>query len=308
MRVLITGVAGSTGRLLAERLLADPGIASVIGLDARACHPPVPGMIFVRADLRQPEWTGLLREVDIVIHLAGMGWPLPWRQRAGEEGRIEGTRALVQALRVARVPRLIAINSAALYGPQPPGEVAETAPAHGYHYGAYARARAQIEDMLAEMLPAIPETAVTRLRTAWPSGSTHQALVRHFARNPVLACGLEDRCLHVVHEGDLVDATRFVLWHDLIGIYNVAASTALTFGELAALVGKTRACVPLAWITLGAWWRWRWRGQRTPPGWVRSLYHSQPLSTAKLRAAGWQPQRRPREAISAALEAYQASL
>ena len=308
MRVLITGAVGGMGRLLAERLLADPGVESVTGLDARACFPPVPGMAFVRADLRQPEWTGLLRDTDAVIHLAGMGWPLPWRRRGGEQERIEGTKALVRALAATPVPRLIAVNSAALYGPQPPGAVPETAPVQGYRSGAYARARARIEDILGVMLPAIPDMAVARLRTAWPVGSSQQALVRHFAQGPVLACGLEHRRLPVVHEADLVEAIVFALRHGLTGAYNVAAGAALTFGELAALVDQTGACVPLAWVTLRAWWRWRWGGQRTPPGWVRSLYQGQPLATERLRAAGWEPHAGPREAVGAALEAFQAGL
>jgi UDP-glucose 4-epimerase len=308
MRVLITGAVGGMGRLLAERLLADPGVESVTGLDARVCNPPVPGMAFVRADLRQPEWTGLLLDQDAVIHLAGMGWPLPWRLRGGEQGRIEGTQALVRALGATPVARLIVVNSAALYGPQPSGPVMETAPAHGYRHGAYARARARIEDILDTMLPAYPDMAITRLRTAWPVGSNHQPLVRYFARSPVLACGLEDRRLSIVHESDLVGAIAFALRHNLTGVYNVAARAAMTFWEVAALVDQTRACVPLAWVTLRAWWRWRWRGQRTPPGWVRSLYQSEPLATARLAAAGWTPRFGPREAVGAALEAFQAGL
>ena len=145
MRVLITGVVGGLGRLLAGRLLADTHVESVTGLDARVCHPPVPGMAFVRADLRQPEWTGLLREADVVIHLAGMGWPLPWRRRDdGESARIEGTKACCGRRSDARhAPDRV--NSAALYGPQPPGPVSETAPVVGHRHGAYARA--QIEDI-----------------------------------------------------------------------------------------------------------------------------------------------------------------
>lgn len=307
MRVLITGVVGGLGRLLAGRLLADTHVESVTGLDARVCHPAVPGMAFVRADLRQPEWTGLLHEADVVIHLAGMGWPLPWRRRDdGESARIDGTKTLLRALEVTPVTRLIVVNSAALYGPQPPGPVSETAPVEGYRHGAYARARAQIEDILGALLPSIPGMAVTRLRTAWIMGGHHQILIRHFAQGPVLACGLEDRRLAVVHEDDLVDAIAFALRHGLNGIYNVAAAESLAYGETAALVDQVRGCVPLAWVTLRAWWRWRWRGQRTPPGWVRSLYHSQPLAIAALNGAGWAPQYGPREAAAAALEAFEA--
>ncbi len=91
MRVLVTGVAGSLGRLVAERLLDDPAVESVIGLDARTCHPPLPGLHFVRAALRQPEWTPLLNDVDAVIHLAGAEWPTRRQRKDVDWVTVEGT-------------------------------------------------------------------------------------------------------------------------------------------------------------------------------------------------------------------------
>ena len=56
MRVFIGGVAGNTGRLLAERLLSSMRVDAVTGLDDRPCYPPLPGLRFVRAAYQQREW------------------------------------------------------------------------------------------------------------------------------------------------------------------------------------------------------------------------------------------------------------
>jgi nucleoside-diphosphate-sugar epimerase len=298
MRILITGVVGSLGRLLAERLLDDPGVEEVIGLDARPCRPPVPGLRFVRADLRQPEWIPLLDGVDVVLHLSWlMGWPS--RRTTGQE-MIAGSKIFLDAVRAARVPKVITASHAAVYGPLPDNPIREDATVHGYEVGVYPRALA----LLADYLDTLDwrGTILTRLRTAWPCGPHHLALALALVSGPVLACGYGDRTVQVAHEDDLVAGLLLVIRHDLPGVYNVASDGYLTFHELAALVGKDQACTPLPWLLIRRWLHWRLRGAPTPLGWVRSLYAGSVLDTAKLRAAGWTPRHTTRETVSGALE------
>jgi nucleoside-diphosphate-sugar epimerase len=111
MRVLVAGVAGPTGRLLAEHLLAEPDVESVTGLDARACYPPIPGLRFVRARPRQPEWTPLLHEVDAAIHLDGLRWPLSWSDRTQEMTLVEDSKFFLRAVTEANVPKTILLTT-----------------------------------------------------------------------------------------------------------------------------------------------------------------------------------------------------
>jgi nucleoside-diphosphate-sugar epimerase len=298
MRYSVTGVVGSLGRLLAERLLADPGVGEVIGLDARPCRPPVPGLRFVRADLRQPEWIPLLDGVDVVLHLSWlMGWPS--RRKTGQE-MITGGKIFLDAVRAARVPKVITASHMAVYGPQPANPISEGAPVRGHGVGVYPRALA----LLADYLDTLDwgRTILTRLRTAWPCGPHHLALARMLLSGPVLACGYGDRAVQVAHEDDLVAGLLLVIRRDLPGVYHLASDESLTFHDLAALVGKDQACTPLPWLMFRRWWLWRLRGAPTPPGLVRSLYAGNVLDTNKLRAAGWTPRHTTRETVSAALE------
>ena len=307
MRVLIAGVAGSLGRALAERLLADPAIEQVIGLDASACYPPVPGMHFVRADLRQPEWTPLLAGVDAAVLLTGMAWPLRRSSGRREETLVGDSKSFVRAAVAAGVSRLIVATSAALYGPQVSGPVTEGTPLLGYQASAYARARAMVADYLDTVAQGGYHGTLTRLRAAWVCGTQHLALARYLTRGPLLACGYADRVIQVVHDADMVASLELALRRELPGVYNVCADGGMPFRELAALVGASGACTPLAWLALRAWWGWRWRDQPTPPGWVRALVRSQPLDASKLRAAGWTPGHSTRDALVEALTVVRAN-
>jgi UDP-glucose 4-epimerase len=303
MRFLVTGVSGSLGRMVAEHLLGDPETEAVIGLDARPCRPPVPGLRFVRVDLRQNEWIPLLDGVDVALHLAGADWPSRRSRRDIAAITVAGSKQFWQAVQAAGVRKVITAHSAAVYGPQASGPIPETAPLHGYEAGAYARAWAQVSDYLEATESGA--CTLTRLRTAWLCGPRHLALVRYVASSPVLACGYEGRALQAVHEDDLLAALDWAIRHDLPGVYNVGADDSIPFRELAALVGDRRACRPLAWLTIRAWWNWRWRQKRTPPAWVQALYRLHPLDTQKLKAAGWIPRYTTRETLAAALAALQ---
>jgi UDP-glucose 4-epimerase len=306
MRVFIAGVAGSMGRLVAERLLTDPVVKSVIGLDACVCLPPVSGLHFVRADLRQPEWTPLLDGVDVALHLAGLTGCASCRET--EAMLIDGSKHFLRAVKAAGVPKVIVANSAAVYGPQPAGPIPETAPVRGHQAGGYARVRALVSDYLDVIERGSRNGIITRLRTAWVCGPRHLALIRHLTAGPVLVRGHKDRVLQVVHEEDLVAAFLLALRHDLPGVYNVSADGGLLFREVAALIGNSRVCVSLAWLALRAWWRWRWRGWQMSPAWVRSLYGSSPVDTSKLKAAGWTPCYTTRETLMEALGTFRAGM
>ncbi len=306
MRILIAGVASRIGRRLAARLVHEPDISAVTGLDPRACYPPVEGLRFIRAGFDRPEWTPALHEIDAAVILPGLAWPPRWHDRAAEPGRIRAVQSVLDACAAAPVTKLVVANSAALYGIQPPDPVRETAPVRGGHVtSAYARSRARLADVLDLFAEDYPGT-LTRYRAGWLCGPHHLALLRQFTGEPVLACGYEQRALSVIHEDDLVDALVFALRNDLPGVYNVAAAHGLSFNDIAALTGKQHACTPLPWLVVRAYVRWRWLRWRTPPLWVRALYRGAPLDVSKLSAAGWTAQYSARAAFVETLDVLRA--
>ena len=122
MRILITGGAGFLGSALANRLVAEGH--TVLVLDDLTAGDPrrlAPEVLLTRGDVQDVPtlWT-LLQGVDCVYHLAA-------RVRVPESVyypseynsvNVGGTVALMEAMRVTGVRRVVFTSSAALYGEQ----------------------------------------------------------------------------------------------------------------------------------------------------------------------------------------------
>ena len=99
--VVVTGVSGYWGRRVARQLLAEPNLR-VLGIDARPPQQTERGLDFIKADIRNPLLSDLLRVegVDTVVHLAwrerqwrpeeDFGWGIEVGGEVGEEGCIHG--------------------------------------------------------------------------------------------------------------------------------------------------------------------------------------------------------------------------
>jgi nucleoside-diphosphate-sugar epimerase len=127
---LVTGVAGFIGSTLAERLSADGW--DVVGVDNLSPYysealkrrnmqlvAPVLSK-FVEADLRHADLDELLRDVDVVFHLAGQpGVRKSWGDSFSEyvDANVSATQILLEASRRAnRPPRIVYASSSSVYG------------------------------------------------------------------------------------------------------------------------------------------------------------------------------------------------
>jgi len=121
-KVLVTGASGFIGRHVAAALEGDPDV--VVIRSARTAHPGID----VQADLADADAARrLVGEVqpDVIVHAAGLRHGPP---RALVHANVGTTRNVLTAIGKAEVScRLILIGSAAEYGPQPAGLIAESA-------------------------------------------------------------------------------------------------------------------------------------------------------------------------------------
>lgn len=122
MNFLITGVAGFLGSALARRLVQQGH--TVRGLDDLSTGDPAripPEVLFTRGDVRdRPTLWTLLHDIDCVYHLAArvsvaesVLYP-----REYTEVNINGTVALMEAMRDVGVRRVVFVSSGAIYGHQ----------------------------------------------------------------------------------------------------------------------------------------------------------------------------------------------
>jgi nucleoside-diphosphate-sugar epimerase len=140
MRILITGVAGFTGRHVAAEL-TDAGhtIAGLVHPGGHA-EPPVPGVEIHIADLLDRDRLGstvAALDVDAVVHLAAISFVAPGDADELYRANIVGTRNLLEALDATpRQPRIVVLASSAnIYGNatvEPIHEDVPPAPANDY--------------------------------------------------------------------------------------------------------------------------------------------------------------------------------
>ena len=131
MKLLVTGGAGYIGSVVAAQLIED-GHEVVVLDDLSTGHADgVPrGAAFVEGDLRADAAPVLATGIDAVLHFAAKSLvaesvaqpALYWQHNLG------GTLALLEAMRVAQVRRIVFSSTASVYGEPASVPIEETAP------------------------------------------------------------------------------------------------------------------------------------------------------------------------------------
>ncbi|ASR01954.1 NAD-dependent epimerase/dehydratase family protein [Gordonia rubripertincta] len=133
MKVLITGAAGFVGSTLATRLVEDPGIEKVIGIDSLTDYydPAIktsnvavlqeyPKFEFLQSDLNTTDLDGVLDGVNVIYHQAGQpGVRKSWGASFDSylSANVASTQRLLEAARNhSEMVRFIYASSSSVYG------------------------------------------------------------------------------------------------------------------------------------------------------------------------------------------------
>jgi UDP-glucose 4-epimerase len=131
MKLLVTGGAGYIGSVTAAQLIED-GHEVVILDDLSTGHADgLPrGAAFVRGDLRSGVAPVLAAGVDAVLHFAAKSLVAESVAQPARywDNNLGGTLALLEAMREARVSRIVFSSTAAVYGEPESVPIEETAP------------------------------------------------------------------------------------------------------------------------------------------------------------------------------------
>ncbi|HFD40362.1 MAG TPA: NAD-dependent epimerase/dehydratase family protein [Anaerolineae bacterium] len=264
--ILITGVAGGWGRRLAARLTGEPGL-HIIGLDAAAPDPAIPGLDFIQADVRNPLLADLLRDegVDAVCHLAFVETTRP--QAAAFDLNVMGTTKLLEACVEAGVRKVVLKSSTAVYGARPsnPAFLRESRTLRGSRQNGTIRDLIEIENFCAGFRRRHPDLLLTILRFPGIVGPTADTPLSRFLRDPTAPTLLGfDPMMQLIHEDDVVEALAHAVRRDAPGVFNVAAEDAMPLSKMRGLAGKPLLPLP----HLLAYW-----GPRLPGGKQRAARH-----------------------------------
>jgi nucleoside-diphosphate-sugar epimerase len=145
MRLLLTGGTGFVGRALVPRLVA---AGHEVLAATRGAAPPGTTPLALDADSPEAAWTEALRDVEAVVHVAGLAHRLsddPARAEA-DHRRInrDWTLTLGRAAQAAGVARFLFVSTVYVHAVPPPGtKVTEATPIAPV--GPYATAKAEAE-------------------------------------------------------------------------------------------------------------------------------------------------------------------
>lgn len=267
-RVFITGVAGYLGQRIARRLLADPSVTSVSGLDLAGPIPELPEVEVATQDVRAP-MDALMKGVDTAVHLA---WILNPSRRPEVETDINigGSRAFLAACARAGVRRIVGLSSATAYGawednPIPIPEAQLVRPDQGFQY---AREKAWMEGLFRQFGEFHPETDICLLRPSIILGpGTDNYIVRGLDRRLVPVVRGLDPPWQFLHEDDLAEAVTRTILSELTGAWNVAPEGTVPRSEVAQRLGARLVEVPdsVAGALTSVGWRLGLKGLTEAP-------------------------------------------
>jgi UDP-glucose 4-epimerase len=240
--VIVTGIAGRLGRVLARRL--HRSARSVIGIDRRPLEWLPKDMVHHRIDIRSKRCRDVFRQpgVEAVIHLGIMHDPrmsyeehLTWN--------VMGTQKVLDYCVDFKIPKVVVLSSANVYGPRPDNSqfLREDAPL---------LASSTIRDLIDVDMRATsynwkhPEMETVVLRPVHILGSVHNA-PSNYLRLPVIPTVLGfDPMVQVIHEEDVVESMLAVLKPGARGVYNVTGPGEVPLSVLIKQLGKTQLPIP----------------------------------------------------------------
>lgn len=309
MRVVVVGATGNIGISLVERLAADPGVDSIVGVARRAPEGPLEftgaeRVSWVPADIRYDDLEPIVEGADAVVHLAWMFQPTH-RPEVTWSTNAVGTSRLVDAVVATGVPALVVSSSVAAYSPRAnTTPIDESWPTHGTSTAPYAREKAYVERLLDAVEANSEHPRVVRIRPAFVfqarSASEQQRifagpLLPRTLMRPSLIPALPlpgDLYVQAVHAADVADAFARAALTDVTGAFNICADDVLGPSELAELVQGRRVPVPPALLRGLMTVAWVARAIPADPKLFDAVMVLPMMSNARARSElGWRPTR-----------------
>ena len=253
-KILITGIAGALGRMLAKRLAR---AETVIGIDQRQFHGRPKKITWHQIDIRKRKAENIFRteKLKAVVHLNILHNP-----HATEEERIDFnisvTNRLLEYCVKYKVPKLVMLTSANVYGPNPrnPAFLTEDAPLKAGRRFAGMRDLIEIDMLASNFLWKHRGTKTIILRPVHIIGPTVRNNFSNYLRFRVvpMVAGF-DPMIQVIHEEDAVEAMTIALQSNVTGIFNIEGPGAVPISVIIKERGGTPIQIP--YLLVPTFWR-----------------------------------------------------
>lgn len=246
MKVLITGISGKIGRLVAARLVEQGD--TVLGIDRRGWPGAPVGVKMFRADIRKRPAEDVFRteRPDALVHMATVT-----HVSAGPQERfrinLRGTRTVFDHCQKYGVKHAVFVGRHTFYG------AAADVPV--YHTEADPPLAVSTFPELADLVAAdlfagsalwrFPDMDTTVLRFCYTLGESGRGTLGNFIRGPRVPTVLGfDPLYQFMHEQDAARAIGVTLAHKLRGVFNVAGPQPVPLSLLIEASGRKAIPVP----------------------------------------------------------------
>ena len=264
--VLITGICGRLGRLLARTLHRDD---EVVGIDRRAFEGKPKDIVHHQFDVRRKKTRDVFRAGGIraVVHLGVMHDPRA-SDKEHHSWNVRGFQKLLEYLAEFEIPKLVVLSSANVYGPQAdnPQFLTEEAPLLGAQTFSAIRDLVEVDMLAQSFFWRNPSTETVILRPCHILGSVRNAPSNYLRLERPLTVMGYDPMVQVVHERDVVDALVLALRPGVRGIFNLRGPGEVPLSHLLRMLGRKPMAVPgpIAESVLSRLWKFRLTSFPTP--------------------------------------------
>lgn len=314
MRIAVVGATGNVGQALLPEL--QRAGHEVVGIARRVPEHGAGADEWLRADIAEDDLSPLLRGIDGVVHLAWQLQPSRHPERTWRVN-VRGTERVLAAVARAGTPVVVHASSVGAYAPSPDDRrVDEEWPTSGVPTSPYSREKAYLERVLDVFEAHNPDVRVVRLRPGLTFQRQSASEVRRFflgslfpnalarpGRVPVLPDVAGVR-FQAVHSSDVAVAYRRALERGVRGAFNLASEPALTFADVAGVLGARPVRVPFGVARAAARVSWHLRLHPVSPGWLDLARQSPLMDTSRAQAElAWEPRTDARAAVEELLHA-----
>lgn len=247
-RILVTGVARWWGALLVQRLVDEPDVDEVIGIDTSEPHHDLGRADFLKLDIRHSLIGKLVRSVgiDTVVHTGTTIDSFDLDPRRAHETNVIGTLNLLAGCAGGDSPvrRLVLKSSAHVYGSshQLPAHLREDHRLAADSPHAFVRDIVEVESYLHDFMVRNPGIRVAILRFANSLNPDEpQPLARYLDLELVPTVAGFDPVLQLAGRDDCVEALRRAALGEPAGAFNIAAGRPLPLSKLLDRAGKAHA-------------------------------------------------------------------
>ncbi len=320
LAVAVTGPTGEIGKPLMSELARRPEVERVLGMARSPFDPAAEGwdkVAYRRGDiLDRGALAALFDGADVAVHLA---FAIFGNREETRQINLQGTRNTFEAAIKAGVRRLIYASSVAAYGfhPENPQPLSEDVPARGSEGFYYSRQKAELEDLLDELLlgssveayvfrPCIvagPRATMLIKQTveAVRAGDPVPLLRKGVEKLPLVAPVLPDpgTPFQLVHHDDVAQAMAAAICGEgSPGVYNLAGQGEIQVRDIARALGWRWVPVPRPAVGIGTAAARRLSFASPKLEWAIAADTPVLMDTTRARRdLGWQPKHPAKETL-----------